>query len=159
MKQRYFWSFVLACTLSSFCTSYTATDHVYAPVGIGELVDKITILMIKNERITNENKLRHIQHELIELLTIFKKTCKRSPELKQLIAELKQVNEALWEIEDLLRIKETKQEFDDEFIRLARSVYCTNDKRGEIKRAINELLGSSIVEEKEYKGYTTIPSL
>lgn len=124
-----------------------------APVAVGELIDKITILAIKNERITDPEKLTHVKKEL-ELLTQLLHTHVESTEkLITLQAELKRVNEILWEIEDDIRDCERAQRFDDKFVQLARSVYITNDKRCDIKRQINELTGSTIFEVKSYADY------
>jgi prophage tail gpP-like protein len=119
---------------------------VTVPVSIGELLDKISILEIKMQHITNANKRKNIECEL-ELLTQ-EAVQVRIPHLE---AELKKVNETLWDIEDRIREKDHQQTFDDEFIELARSVYITNDKRAEIKRQINMTSGSFLVEEKSYR--------
>lgn len=124
-----------------------------APVSIGELIDKMTILEIKLERITDEHKLENIRRELLSLQTIFYRTIQVTPELQELIQELKAANEALWETEDLIRDKEREGKFDEEFIRLARSVYIQNDERYRTKSAINRLLDSDLIEEKSYKPY------
>ena len=126
---------------------------VTAEVSVGELVDKITILQIKTERITDEKKLRNVRTELATLLQTFGEHVTPSKELDTLMQELRTVNEELWDIEDDIREKEHKQEFDQEFIKIARSVYFTNDRRCAIKRAINELCGSRLVEEKSYTEY------
>ena len=120
-------------------------------ISIGELVDKITILSIKLERVKDEVKLKNIKTEYNTLNNYLNATIisKDSKEYK----DLKYVNEKLWEIEDKIRIKEREGEFDDEFIQLARSVYFENDVRAEIKRKINLLTGSELIEEKEYVDY------
>jgi hypothetical protein len=124
------------------------------PVSVGEVLDKISILEIKSERITDAGKLKNVRTELAHLLAIAE--AHRHPALE---AELKQVNEALWDIEDRIRIKEHLQEFDDEFIEIARSVYVTNDRRADIKREINTATGSELVEEKSYAlNKTSIPT-
>jgi hypothetical protein len=115
------------------------------PVSVGEVLDKIAILQIKSERITDANKLANVKKELGYLSEVARYS--RHAELE---AELKAVNTQLWEIEDRIRVKEKRQEFDDEFIQLARAVYQTNDRRAEIKRAINDVTGSKLVEEKSY---------
>jgi hypothetical protein len=115
------------------------------PVSVGEVLDKISILEIKSERITDAGKLKNVRTELAHLLVIAE-----AHRHLALEAELKQVNEALWDIEDRIRIKEHLQEFDDEFIEIARSVYVTNDRRADIKREINKATGSKLVEEKSY---------
>jgi hypothetical protein len=115
------------------------------PASVGEVLDKISILQIKSERITDGRKLANVRHELHCL-----EDAARNHRLPELEADLKAVNEALWDIEDRIRVKEKLGEFDDEFIQLARSVYITNDKRAEIKREINEASGSELIEEKSY---------
>jgi hypothetical protein len=122
-------------------------------VSHGELIDKITILRIKRERIRDQGKLTNIHRELDALESIWSACASSSTALDELVAQLKAVNEALWDIEDELRIKEARREFDAEFIELARNVYFTNDKRAALKREINELLRSTLVEEKEYVDY------
>lgn len=114
-------------------------------ISIGELLDKISILEIKKENIVDLVKLSNIQKEF-EML---QKEASKFPKI--LYSELKEVNQKLWEIEDKIREKEHKEEFDSEFIQLARSVYITNDLRSEIKRKINLATNSSLVEEKSYR--------
>jgi len=123
------------------------------PVSYGEVLDKITILEIKSERIADEAKLKNIHRELDELNRTWAESGLDHPELPRLKNSLKAVNEALWEIEDAIRVKESRREFDEEFIRLARSVYVENDQRAAVKKDINVLLGSDLVEEKSYKNY------
>lgn len=115
------------------------------PVSVGEVLDKISILEIKSERITDVGKLKNVRTELAHLLALAE--AHRHPALE---AELKQVNEALWDIEDRIRIKEHLQEFDNKFIEIARLVYVTNDRRADIKREINKASGSVLLEEKSY---------
>ncbi len=122
-------------------------------VSNGELLDKLSILQIKMIFIGDPLKLDNIQNELLEIEPLADNLLKKT-ELKDLFLELKSVNLKLWEIEDSLRNKEKRQEFDEEFIRLARAVYFTNDKRAEIKREINEKSGSFLVEEKSYSDYS-----
>ena len=119
----------------------------------GELLDKITILEIKSERITDEAKLANIRRELALLNEARGKALEESDEVRTLVADLKAVNEALWRIEDEIRECERAGDFGPRFIELARSVYRQNDRRSVLKRRINELLGSVIVEEKSYRGY------
>lgn len=114
----------------------------------GDLIDKITILEIKQDKITDIDKLNNVVNELSLLI----KTIDVSI-VKSLYQELKQINLELWDIEDKLRIKESKKEFDSEFIELARSVYFTNDKRAAVKRQINIKTKSGLVEEKQYVSY------
>ena len=123
------------------------------PVSPGEVIDKITILQIKYEKINNKNKLKNIKNELSLLLPLINKKKYETLEIQNLMKNLKKVNDTLWNIEDNIREKENFKEFDDEFIELARSVYKTNDKRAEIKKKINLLTKSDIIEEKSYKKY------
>jgi len=119
----------------------------------GELIDKITILEIKLERITDKAKLVNVRLEWETLTKARDGAIKASPDLERLSAKLKAANEALWEIEDDIRDCERDKEFGETFVRLARSVYISNDKRAALKREINELLGSSLIEEKSYAAY------
>jgi len=128
-------------------------DSIAVEISYGELIDKITILEIKAERIKNRSKLHNIQTELLILNNIYYHDIPLTEEIKSLKEELKKVNEQLWKIEDDIRLKQHKKEFDQEFIELARSVYVTNDRRGDIKRKINERLGSYLMEEKQYTKY------
>ena len=124
------------------------TYNILAPVSLGELIDKITILEIKMIHM-NGIKLKNVKKEL-ELLNFILKD--QSIEIDiDLINHLKEVNNNLWTIEDAIRIKESTQEFDIEFIQLARSVYKENDKRSTIKKEINLKYNSNLVEEKSYK--------
>jgi hypothetical protein len=118
----------------------------YIPVSIGELYDKYTILQIKKEKINNIDKLAYIKTELTHLQSLIDKY---KLEL-ELVEKIKNVNERLWEIEDNIRIKESKLEFDEEFINLARLVYKTNDERYSIKAMINNIYNSVIQEMKDY---------
>ena len=121
-------------------------------VGVGELIDKITILEIKQARINAPEKLKNIEHEL-KLLNKVKAQLVQTMESDLLEQTLRQTNEKLWDIEDAIRRCEAKKQFDEKFIELARAVYFTNDKRCEIKRQINQLQGSQIIEEKSYDKY------
>ena len=123
------------------------------PISWGELFDKITILQIKLENLTSKNALENVELELRKLRSISTQNCPKTMETMQLEGELRQINQELWDIEDKIRDKERNNSFDDEFIQLARSVYITNDERSRIKRKINELLGSELVEEKSYAEY------
>jgi hypothetical protein len=122
--------------------------NISIPAGLGELYDKISILEIKAEKISDVAKLVHAQKELSMLRDI----AVQFPADEKLYEELKGVNRKLWDVEDALRVRESQQNFDEEFIRLARSVYVTNDRRAEIKRQINVGSGSDIVEVKSYAG-------
>lgn len=122
--------------------------NISIPVGAGELYDKISILEIKSERISDEAKLAYVRNELAALRNV----AAGIPVDKALYAELKEMNERLWDIEDAIREEEARQSFGEKFIQLARSVYVTNDRRAEIKRLINLASDSDIVEVKSYKG-------
>ena len=132
-------------------SSFRPLGDVLIPVSVGELLDKVTILQIKSERISDESKLVNVRRELGALL----ETCERYglPVENPKVAELRAVNESLWVVEDLLRDKERAKSFDAEFVRLARDVYVTNDKRAALKRDLNIELGSGFIEEKSYKPY------
>jgi len=121
-------------------------------VSHGEALDKISILEIKSERISDPAKLAHVHFELAQLRERWQEAC-GALDIEDFHKKLKLVNEALWEIEDRIRAKEKAEEFDESFIELARQVYLTNDQRSQIKRQINEAFGSSIVEQKEYASY------
>ena len=123
------------------------------PISWGELLDKITILQIKLENLTSKNALENIEQELKKLQSIFNQYCPKTMETTQFEGELRQINQQLWDIEDKIRDKERNNSFDDEFIQLARSVYITNDERSRIKRKINDMFGSELVEEKSYAEY------
>ncbi len=123
--------------------------EVVIPISVGELFDKITILEIKVERIAAEHKLANIRQELALLQHIASDI--DDIKILHLVSQLKQTNIMLWDIEEQKRLKEKSQCFDQKFIELARAVYINNDKRAEIKRQINLITKSSIVEEKSYK--------
>lgn len=127
--------------------------NISVNVSLGEFLDKLTILQIKAERIQDPAKLANIRKEL-ELLT---RTWESSPfarrDIREPLGRLKGINEKLWEIEDGIRLKEAQGAFDEEFIELARAVYISNDERATIKRELNLLLGSELVEEKSYADY------
>jgi hypothetical protein len=123
---------------------------VSIPISIGELWDKYSILLIKREKIKNKEKQNIVKHE-IELLDSLMNNYSYTD--NKFFINLKSVNEKLWEIEDKIRIKEKNHSFDLEFVDLARSVYFTNDKRAEIKNAINKTYNSNICEVKEYANY------
>jgi Family of unknown function (DUF6165) len=124
-----------------------------APISWGELLDKITILEIKIERLRAPEAVANATHELALLCDVLAGLSDPPDGLLALRAELAAANRRLWDIEDDIRRKEASRSFDAEFIALAREVYLTNDERSRIKRAINELLGSGIIEEKQYVGY------
>lgn len=119
----------------------------------GELIDKITILEIKLERMTDKSKLANVRIEWETLTRARDGAIAASPQLAQFAAALKKINEALWEIEDDIRDLERAKDFGARFVELARSVYRSNDERARIKRQINDFLGSRLVEEKSYAAY------
>jgi hypothetical protein len=127
---------------------------ISTPVSFGELIDKITILEIKSEQIRDTAKLANVRDELALLNALWQRDPASGTDIAAERAELKRINEALWEIEDEIRLKEKAQDFDARFVELARAVYFTNDKRAAVKRAINLKLGSQLVEEKSYQVYT-----
>lgn len=129
-------------------------DVMTVPVSFGEVLDKITILEIKSERITDPEKLVNIRRELEALQQVWNETLADPEQVNEERRELKTINEALWQIEDDIREQEAARDFGPRFIELARAVYVTNDKRGVVKKRINLALGSRFVEEKSYRDYT-----
>ncbi|WP_422507781.1 DUF6165 family protein [Stenotrophomonas sp. GZD-301] len=127
-------------------------DAILTPVSIGELIDKITILEIKAERITDAAKNANVRLELEGLLPLWQELLAAQPGLDALKAELKVINARMWDIQDQLRDKEAAQDFDAVFIQLARGVYGTNGERVKVKNEINRIAGSQLVEEKQYQG-------
>ncbi len=125
---------------------------IEAPVSVGELLDKITILEIKRRRLTDPEKQRNVALELAHLRDRWA-SAKIDIDLSPYMVELEAVNEVLWEIEDAIRECERRQDFGPRFVHLARSVYRTNDRRADLKRAINALTRSTIREEKSYAPY------
>lgn len=119
----------------------------------GEVIDRLTILEIKAERISDPAKLANIRHELEDLAASAAAALPEDGQLDALRASLKRINETLWVIEDDIRDLEREKDFGARFIELARAVYHTNDERARIKRAINEHLGSDLIEEKSYSAY------
>jgi hypothetical protein len=130
-----------------------AMHAVRVEVSPGEMIDKITILEIKTARIDDPAKVKNVGYELGILEAVRNAEIPASPELDRLTADLRTVNARLWDIEDEIRDCERNKNFGDRFIELARAVYHTNDRRAEIKKFINELLGARIVEEKSYNSY------
>ena len=130
------------------------TESIMAEIGSGELVDKITILEIKSERIADVEKLKNIKYELSVLCATRDANLSGIDGLSDLAAQLKAINQELWDIEDDIRACEAQRDFGQKFIELARSVYITNDKRAVIKKNINLLTGSSIIEEKSYTDFS-----
>ena len=126
-------------------------SEITVPVSFGELLDKISILQIKSERMSDEAKLANVRRELSALEKTWMAHPAAGGDIARLRADLKAVNERLWDIEDEVRLKEKAGSFDQAFVELARSVYQQNDERARIKKAINLALGSSYVEEKSYQ--------
>jgi hypothetical protein len=123
------------------------------PASWGEVIDKITILEIKNDRLSSTDKLRNVRHELTLLADIRDRIFPDHGKLRELSQQLKAINEKLWLIEDEIREYERNKDFGSRFTELARLVYKTNDDRSVIKREINQLLGSELIEEKSYAPY------
>ena len=123
------------------------------PISWGELFDKLTILQIKLDNLQNQNALENVKIEYNQLCIIYDNNFLEDENAKRLLADLKQINEKLWDIEDKIRDKERNKAFDEEFIELARSVYITNDDRSRIKRNVNNTFGSELIEEKSYSDY------
>lgn len=125
--------------------------ELHIAVSPGELIDRLTILQIKRARISDPDKLRNINQAHDALSGVLSAAIPTTPRLAELSEELRAVNEVLWQAEEDLRDHERRQNFDGRFIDVARTVYITNDRRSELKRQIDQLLGSSLVEEKFYK--------
>ena len=123
------------------------------PAAWGEVFDTLTILEIKAERLSAPAALANVRHEAAALAAAAAPALAAEPRLADYKAQLRAVNDALWEVEDALRLKEAAHSFDDAFVELARAVYRHNDRRAALKREINQLLGSEIVEEKSYHAY------
>ncbi|MGI9301949.1 MAG: DUF6165 family protein [Gammaproteobacteria bacterium] len=128
-------------------------SQIKVPVSFGELIDKITILEIKSERIRDDAKLANVANELRALNAAWSANEQAGTDIASQKAQLKTINAKLWDIEDQIRMQESRGEFGQEFIDLARAVYLTNDERAAVKREINTLLGSDLVEEKSYADY------
>ena len=128
-------------------------NEILIPISPGELLDKITILQIKAERIADPVKVANVKTELDMLSKVWSETVEVDAEITALTTELKSVNEALWEIEDDIRDEERGRRFGERFIELARAVYVTNDERANAKKKVNLHLNSTIVEEKSYQDY------
>jgi Family of unknown function (DUF6165) len=144
------------CARNRECYTITKAGLVMAvlvPVSWGEVIDKITILQIKTERMTDPAKIANVAKELAELAAVRDREFPAHAGLAAVAAELKAINEKLWVIEDDIRDCERSKDFGVTFVELARAVYFTNDERAAAKRRINELLGSSLVEEKSYAAY------
>lgn len=128
-------------------------NEILIPMSPGEILDKITILQIKSERISDPAKVANVQTELEMLSKVWIEAVDVDAEITALTAELKSINEALWEIEDDIRDEERGKRFGERFIELARAVYVTNDERANAKKKVNLHLNSNIVEEKSYQDY------
>ena len=126
---------------------------VSVPVSVGEMIDKLSILQVKKQKITNEEKLAYVNKEF-ELLYNLSSTYLNEPVIESLYHQLVQVNSSLWDVEDKLRVLEKEQRFEGEFVSLARKVYFTNDERFRIKNEINSNTSSEIREVKEYVKYS-----
>ena len=126
-------------------------DKILAEISAGELIDKITILEIKKEKISNKEKLIEVNKELISLNETLKKSINNESKISSFKNDLKNINLKLWDIEDGKRSAEKNNKFDEKFIQLARNVYKFNDERAKIKLAINNALGSNIKEVKSYE--------
>lgn len=131
--------------------------NITADISLGEFLDKLTILQIKAERIKDAGKLVNVRKELALLTDTWTGSGFAGADIAAPLARLKAINEKLWDIEDRIRLKEAQRAFDKEFIELARSVYICNDERAAIKRELNVLLGSGLVEEKSYADYRPRP--
>ena len=128
-------------------------EDIIIPVSTGELIDKIAVLKIKKKIIFNKSKLKNINNELSLLNEIYKNNFKNNKKLLLYEKKLIKINKKLWDIEDKIRFLESKKNFNQQFIDLARAIYINNDKRSEIKKKINKLTGSRLIEEKSYKSY------
>ena len=128
-------------------------EDIIIPVSSGELIDKISILKIKKKKILNKSKLKNINNELSLLNEIYKRNLKKNKKILLYEKELIKINVKLWDIEDKIRFFESKKNFNQQFVDLARAVYLNNDERSKIKKKINKLTGSYLIEEKSYKSY------
>ncbi len=128
-------------------------NEILIPISPGELLDKITILQIKAERIADPAKVANVKTELEMLNKVWDETVETDEVITALTVELKSINETLWEIEDDIRDEERNRRFGERFIELARAVYVTNDERANAKKQVNLHLNSAIVEEKSYQDY------
>jgi len=128
--------------------------QITIPISPGELLDKITILEIKSERISDADKKANVNNELAMLNKVWADAVIEDDDIKAMRTEMKNINETLWDIEDDVRDEERDKRFEDRFIELARSVYVTNDQRADVKKRINVYLKSDIVEEKSYQDYS-----
>ena len=131
----------------------TKTQPIQIEIAPGELIDRLTILDIKIQRIADEQKRENVRFEREVLVRARDAAIPQSVQLEDLTQQLRAVNEALWEIEDQIRDCERRQDFGPRFVELARSVYRKNDRRADLKRQINQVLGSKLIEEKSYAAY------
>jgi hypothetical protein len=144
----------VAAALSTLVRNHQPNLPLLVEVSAGELIDKLTILHIKSERMSDADKLANVKKEIATLLQV-RSGISASTELDELERKLKETNQNLWEIEDSIREHERRKDFGPAFIELARSVYLNNDRRAELKRQINALLKSRLIEEKSYASYTS----
>ena len=128
--------------------------NLKVPISLGELIDKITILRIKSNKINSNEAQKNIRLELEKLEHILNTKISINTNLKNFEFKLSKINQTLWDIEDQLREKEREKKFDKKFISLARMVYYKNDERAKIKRMINKNFGSELIEEKSYTQYS-----
>lgn len=131
----------------------TGQADILVPISVGELIDKITILEIKSERMIDRGQLANVQRELVALREAGARVSCDAHTLRQHTADLKRVNETLWEIEDAIRECEARGDFGERFVALARAVYRHNDERARLKKAISLASGSRLIEEKSYAAY------
>ena len=129
-------------------------SNLKVPISLGELIDKITILRIKSNKINSSEAQKNIRLELEKLEHILNTKMLINTNLKNFQIKLSKINQTLWDIEDQLREKEREKKFDKKFISLARMVYYKNDERAKIKRMINKSFGSELIEEKSYTQYS-----
>jgi hypothetical protein len=134
-------------------TRYCIDMTIKIDISYGEFLDKLSILEIKSEHITDEKQARNVNKELSLLQELWAADPQSGVDIVKELAKLKSINEKLWGIEDDIREKERQKAFDDEFVRLARAVYYINDDRAAVKRVLNEKLGSILIEEKSYADY------
>lgn len=127
--------------------------NLNVPVSPGEFLDKLSILEIKSERMSDAAKLKNVRNELSLLRRVWSGSAYANKDIEEEYQQLRAVNEQLWDIEDRIRLKEADKDFGQDFIDLARSVYILNDRRAASKRRLNEALGSDLIEEKSYADY------
>lgn len=123
---------------------------ILVPIAPGELIDKLTILRLKADHIADPEKLNNVRHEKAMLEAVANRNVPASAELTALWDELFEINKSLWQVEDQIRACEARRDFGEAFVALARQIYLTNDARAVVKKKINQLLGSAIIEEKSY---------